>query len=47
MLYHHNINVKVMAILYIRIFCSYDDIYGWIKSKLYDHDLINANMMIS
>lgn len=47
MLRSNNINTKVLAILYIRMFVNYYDIYGWVKSKLEDDDLINAEMTIS
>jgi hypothetical protein len=47
MLRSNNVNVKAMALLYIRMFINCDDMYGWLKSKFEDYDLINAEMTIS
>ena len=47
MLRNNNINVKALAILYIRVFSHHDDVFGWLNSKLTDDDLINADLTIS
>jgi len=33
MLRHNNVNVKTLALLYIRAFVNFEDIYGWLSSK--------------
>lgn len=42
MLRHSNVNVKALAILYLRLYCHPEDLYAWINKKLEDYDLINA-----
>lgn len=46
MLRSKNVNIKAMALLYLRMYCHPEDLYGWLKSKLDDDDLINADMTV-
>lgn len=47
MLRHKNVNVVVLALLYIRMFVNPEDIFGWYFPKLENHNLINAEMTVS
>lgn len=42
MLRHNNVNAKALAMLYIRMYANFEDIFGWLKPKFEDDDLINA-----
>lgn len=41
MLRNSNINVKALAMLYLRVYCNYEDLFGWLCPKFEDDDLIN------
>ena len=47
MLRNNNINVKALAVLYIRVFSHHEDVFAWLLPKLSDNDLINAELTIS
>lgn len=47
MLRSNNVNVKALAMLYIRMFVAFEDIFAWLEPKFADYDLINAEMTIS
>lgn len=46
MLRHNNVNARAMALLYLRLYANFEDIYGWLSSKFGDDDLINAEMTV-
>lgn len=47
MMRHNNVNAKVLAMLYLRMYVNHEDIFGWLKPKFDDYDLINAEMTVS
>ena len=47
MMRHNNVNVKILAMLYLRMFAIPEHIYGWFQPKLTEDILINAEMMVS
>lgn len=46
MLRGKNVNIKALALLYLRMYCHPEDLFGWVGGKLEDDDLINAEMTV-
>lgn len=46
MLQNNNVNIRALALIYIRLALDYEQIFPFIKLSLYDNKLINAYLTV-